>query len=174
MQKTVMAISVASLVLASCGWREARVNPRNWFGNSESRPVQDVRAEDAEAEPTNALIPRVRRGIFQRPDAVDNSELIASITGLRIEQTPSGAIIYTEGQAARLGAYDTELRPLDDSAAGVLAFEFRVVYPSDPTAPGTEFTRTIREAVSVTEQDLAGIRTIRVVAAGNVRESRRR
>ena len=51
MRKSISLILIASLITASCGWRDSRVNPRNWFGNSRDVPVEVV---DAEANP---LIP---------------------------------------------------------------------------------------------------------------------
>jgi len=168
MRKTVILLVLASLVLSSCGWRDSRVNPRNWFGDSRS----EARVPQ-ETTQTNALIPPARRGIFARPEAEDRSVLIAEVTALRIEPTNSGAIILATGTASRQGGYASELRLLDDSPDGVLSYEFRVVYPVEQTPTGSALTRTVNEAITLTRQDLAGIRTIRVIAAQNQRESRR-
>ncbi|MGR3759170.1 hypothetical protein ACUXV3_03420 [Roseobacteraceae bacterium NS-SX3] len=170
MRTPIAFLLAGSVVLASCGgWRDSRVNPRNWFGQS-----QPVAAEASSGE-VNPLIPRkTGPGLFSRPEAEDTSVLISSVTGMRIERTPSGAIIYAEGLASRLGAHDVELRQSDTAEAGTLEYEFRAVYPVRPTAVGSEFSRTLRAAASVSAQDLSGVSLIRVKAAANARESRRR
>lgn len=173
MRKPIMVLLAASLLLASCGgWGDSRANPRNWFGNSRSAPA----AVPAEGEVANPLIPK-KSALATRPDPVDGTELITNVTELRIERTPSGAIIYATGIASRQGAFDVELRPDpvgEDGDQSVLSFTFRVAYPKDPTNVGNERSRTVVVARSLTSQDLQGIRLIRVAGVQNVRESRRR
>lgn len=168
MQKPLALTLAGALVLAGCGWKESRINPVNWFGNSE--PVEVVVDEN-----TNPLIPqkKQKRGLFDKPEDVDNSVLVGQLTELRIDRTNIGAIIYATAIADRQGAFDVELRPLEDTQDGVLTLEFRVVYPEDPTHLGSEYSRTVHAARSVTQQGLDGIRLIRVLAAQNARESRR-
>lgn len=173
MRKPLMVLLTASFLLTACGgWRDAGVNPRNWFGNSRS-----VAAEvPVDGETLNPLIPR-RSAIASRPDPVDTSVPVAAITELRVDRTTTGAIVLVTAIAARQGAYDTELRPdpvSESNPADVLSFTLRVVYPDDPTAVGTERTRTINEAYSLTAQELRGIRLIRVSGAQNSMETRRR
>lgn len=173
MRIPLMMLLAASFFLVACGgWRDARVNPRNWFGNSRSVEVQIP----ADARPTNPLIPQ-RSGVASRPDPIDTSVEITAVTELQINQTTTGAILLVTGIAERQGAFDAELRidPVDvENPSDVLAFTFRVVYPQDPTAAGTEHTRTIHVAHSLSNQDLRGIRLIRVRGAQNIMESRRR
>lgn len=172
MRTPIFVTLVASLILASCGWRDSRANPRNWFGNS-----QDVPVEAAVVEEVNPLIPTQRRGIFARPEAVDTSVPIGSISELRIEPTPSGAIIYATGVADRQGAFSARLVPENEDLLpvdGVLSFTLRVVYPREPTQIGSEFSRTVHEAFTVSDQTLAQVRTIRVEGERNAKESRRR
>lgn len=163
---------VAALTLSACGsWRDSRANPSNWFGKS-------TPSEPTQVDETNALIPqRGGKGLFDGPEAVDISVPIATVTELRVDPTSTGAILVATGVAARQGAYDAQLRlnsSEEDQKNGVLAFTFRVVYPDYATAQGTERTRTITEAVNLSKQDLEGIRLIRVSAAQNARETRRR
>jgi hypothetical protein len=150
MRIPILLTLLASLVLASCGWRDSRVNPRNWFGNSRDVPVDTG------------------------PDA---SVPIGTITELRIEPTPSGAIVYASGIADRQGAFRARLVPdTDDLSAvdGVLGFTLRVEYPRDATPVGSEFSRTVHEAYTLSSQTLAQVRTIRVSGERNAKESRRR
>ncbi|AVO36575.1 hypothetical protein [Pukyongiella litopenaei] len=172
MRKPLTFLLVASTLLSGCGgWRDSGWNPSNWFGRGRSVSV------DAPPEAVNPLIPEGRRGIFQRPEKEDRSELIAAVRELRIERDPNGAIVYATGLASRNGAYAARLRletedlPPED---GVITFTFRVTYPSDPTPTGTERTRTIVEAHSLSTQELQGVKAIRVIAAQNALESRRR
>lgn len=168
----ILALS-ASLVLGGCGgWSDSQVNPRNWFGPGQSDPVPTTYQADA----LNPLIPQ-RSALNRRPEATDASVAIAAVTRLRVERTTTGAIIQATGIASRQGVFATELRldPTgDENPADVLSLTFRVVYPEGPTAVGTEHTRTIHEAHSVSNQDLSGIRLIRVRGAQNVMEARHR
>ena len=107
MRKSLILLVVASLVLASCGWRDSRVNPRNWFGRS-----KEVAAAPA-PEQVNPLIPK-SRGVFSKPIRPDTSVPVARVTELRVEQTNSGAIIYASGIAARQGAYGARLLPANE------------------------------------------------------------
>ncbi|APG46751.1 hypothetical protein [Phaeobacter porticola] len=174
MQRSLALILIGAVALSGCGFRDSRVNPLNWFGGSD-----EVETQRDAAQSTNPLIPvEPRVGVFSRPDAVDNSVLVKSIQDMRIERTPTGAILYATGTAARQGAFGVELR-LDEADIDArtrdetLDFTFRAVYPEYRTAVGTDRTRTLRAAVSLTKQQLAGVRNIRVVAAENARESRR-
>jgi hypothetical protein len=176
MKKSLILLLAATLVVASCGaWRGSRVNPKNWFGGSESTPVAQETPEEV-----NPLIPK-KAGLnfFGSPDDddEDTSVLASTITELRIEQTPVGAIIRATALTERQGAYEARLRLEEDpelAEKGVLAFTFRVLYPATSTPVGSERTRLVQAAASVTHQDLAAIRTIRVTGATNQRESRRR
>ncbi|MFC3616628.1 hypothetical protein ACFORG_23040 [Lutimaribacter marinistellae] len=163
---------MATFALSSCGgWSDSRVNPSNWFGGSSEVPVDTV---PVSAE-TNPLIPQsTGTNLLRRPEAEDRSQPIMNVTELEVAQTPSGAIIRATGVALRQGAFNAELRLDPTAAEGTLAYTFRVVYPEDPTPQGTQNSRTIRAAVTLSRQSLAGISTIRVSGAQNARETRRR
>lgn len=171
MRKSLTVIVMASLLVASCGgWGDSRANPRNWFGKS--RPVTTA----VPVEGTNALIPK-RSALAKRPDPVDRSEPINAITELRIDRTPTGAIVYVTGVANRQGAFDAELRlnPVGEGSSNdVLSYTFYVVYPDYPTPVSTERSRTVIEAHTVSNHELQGVRLIRVSAAQNALETRRR
>ncbi|AXT33984.1 hypothetical protein D1820_02780 [Phaeobacter sp. LSS9] len=174
MQRSLALLLVGAVALSGCGFRDSRVNPLNWFGGSD-----EVEVVETSGEPVNPLIPVQNRvSVFARPDAVDETVLVQSVTDMRVERTPTGAIVYATGIAARQGAYGVELR-LDEADRdartrdATLDFTFRAIYPDTRSALGSERTRTLRAAVSLSQQQLASVRSIRVVAAQNARESRR-
>ncbi len=174
MHKTLPVLMIATMALSACGnWSNSRANPSNWFGSSTPSP-SEVSADDA-----NALVPENadKKGLFERPDAEDNSVPIAVINELRIDPTSSGAIIYAAGTAVRQGAFNAQLarvRSEELSKNGVMEFTFRVDYPEYATAQGSERSRMVSEAVNVSRQELEGIRLVRVKGQQNALESRRR
>ncbi|WP_306446935.1 hypothetical protein [Falsiruegeria mediterranea] len=173
MNKPLAVLLIAGLTLSACNsWRNSRVNPTNWFGGSTSTPV-----ETTETVNTNPLVPESRRGIFARPEEEDRGVAITKVTELQIDPTNSGAIIQVVGVANRQGAFNAELRLTpseEDAEKGVLTYTFFVTYPENATPQGSERTRTIRQAISLSRQDLQNVRVIRVIGQENVRESRRR
>lgn len=171
MRKSLTVLLFACLVVSSCGWRDSRLNPGNWFGSS-----QPVAAEAPEE--VNPLLPKATgAGLFKRPEAVDASVLITQITELEVERIPTGAIVRATGLASRLGAYNVFLRRETPSGApenGVLEYSFRASYPNNPSPQGTELARRVVVARTLNHKALEGVRVIRVTAAQNARESRRR
>lgn len=170
MRITLGALLVGTLVLSSCGgWRDSRINPTNWFGKS--------RETEVVVENANPLIPQQEDKVNLLGKKDDENAApefpIAVIKDLSIARTATGAIITATGEASRNGAYDATLVPAEVQQPGVLEFSFRVSYPAKATLAGTSATRTIVAAVSLSNQDLAGIRTVRVVGKENARESRR-
>lgn len=165
MKKSLTVLLVGSLFLAGCN---SRLNPGNWFGAG--RTVATT--SDAAA---NSLIPQ-RSGMFSRPAKVDRSERIAAISELVIEREPGGAIIRTTGIGARQGAFAARLAPANPDLLpedGVLTFDFMVLYPQSPTPVGTDLSRGVTAAFTVTNQQLDGVRAIRVRGAQNTQEARR-
>ncbi len=165
MRRSALLLLAASFILASCGsWSTSRLNPGNWFGRS--RAVQA-----ADAAEVNPLIP-TKSGLKGKNPA-DRHVLIDSISALRVERTNSGAIIQATGIASRQGAFDAVLTA-QTAAKGVLTYSFEIVNPLNLRPVGTERSRTVTVARVLTNQDLQGIRTIRVTGARNSRETRRR
>lgn len=161
-----LCVLIATLMLSSCGgWRDSAANPRNWFNGDRAVEVP----KDA-----NPLLPPQSSSILGDADE-DLSVMISVVQSMVVEQTPSGAIVRAQGLADRQGAYQVELRRDEDAEPdGVMAFEFRVVYPPKSTRVGPEATRQVRAAASVSRQDLQSISVIRVIGAENARETRRR
>ncbi len=173
MVRTLIILLAASLVLASCGFvRDSRLNPFNWFGRSSEVPVQQSAADE------NPLIPE-RSALFggSRSSAViDLTTPIAEITALRVERVPGGAIIRAEGRDTRQGAFNVEIVPANDdekASDGVLVYTLERQLPQATQAVGPAQTREVVAARHLTDQQLAGVRRIRVEAAQNAREVRR-
>ncbi len=170
MRRPVILLLAASLTLAACGgWSNSRLNPGNWFGRSREVPVEAVAGE------VNPLLPTP--SAINRKSAADRHVPIATVTELTVERTLTGAIVRATGVAARQGAYEARLTPVpaqEGDPAGVLRYTFEVVYPRNPSAVGNERTRTVLVARALSDQDLQGVRLIRVTAASNSRETRRR
>lgn len=165
MRRVIPALMVATLTLTACGgFRDSNFNPRNWFGRSTSVPVA--------VEERNALIP-ARSGIA-RPEVVYRGTRVDQVTDLAIERTPGGALVRATGVATRQGAYDVRLVPLGSPDNGVLSYELQVLYPRERTLQGPEQSRTVTVANALTDQQLDGVRTIRVIGARNERTSTRR
>ena len=173
MRISIAVLLITGITLSGCNsWQGSRANPSNWFGKSKDTETTAV----ANAGQVNPLIPQNSdTGLFSKSSGPeeDFSLPVASVTELRIEKTPSGAIIYASGLASRQGAHDVRLKLNEDTEANTLEYSFRVVYPEYPTPIGSETSRTIRVATSLTHQSLAGIKVIRVSSEGNARETRR-
>jgi hypothetical protein len=172
MRKTLTLLLVSSLTLAACGAvRDSRVNPFNWFGQSQSEPV-------AATENTNPLIPK-GGGLFAKKRADEVIYLgtpFEQVTNLTIERVPGGAIIRATGLAARQGIYAVQLTPQNDEEEpvdGVLTYRLEGVRPARNTTVGAKPTREVVAARRLTDQQLRGVRSIRVEGQQNALVSRR-
>lgn len=169
------ALAITAL-LGGCGAvRDSSLNPFNWFGRSQEVPVEQT----AETEAANPLIP-TRTGIFSRRRAqqreVDTTTPIATITELRVERVPGGAIIHARGVDSFANSYNAGLKPNNAEELpedGVLVYSFRREVPENTLPGGAEATREITVGRFVTDQTLRGVRGIRVEAAQNARSVRR-
>ena len=174
MKKSIPLLMVGALTLAACGgWSESRVNPTNWFGASTPSP-SEVSEYDADA-----LVPeeKERSGLFARPEEELISFPIARVDELRIDPTPSGAIVYATGTATRQGAYNARLVPVEseeNAKNGILEYRFEVSYPDYATNQGNERSRQVSDAATLGANELRNIRLVRVRGEQNALESRRR
>lgn len=168
-------ILVASVTLGACGVvRDSALNPTNWFGRSTSESV-----EVADAGPVNPLIPQTGGGLFARvrgeaPGFV--GQPFGEIVDLTIERIAGGAIIRATGRADRQGVYAVQLTPVNEDELpvdGVLTYRLEGLEPERGAAVGTPATREVTAARNITDQDLRGVRTIRVEGARNARVARR-
>ena len=174
MQRRVFLSMTGAFALAGCsGFRQSRINPRNWFGRSSARP----REAAASADGSNPLIPEREDSIFRRGprEEVYAGTPVDQITALTVERTSDGAIIRVTGQTLRQGAFDVRLIPEHDEDApvgGVLSYELRAVQPSD-TPQGPARTRQVQAGVLVTNQTLERVTAVRVRGLRNERVSQR-
>lgn len=175
MRLTLSALLISSLALGGCATvRDSRVNPFNWFGTSRSETVVITPTAS-----TNPLIPSGRVGLFQRKRAereVYLGQPIDTVSDLVVERVPGGAIIRASGISPAQGLYEVQLTPEtedDESVDGVLSYRLEGRLPQNAAVGGSTATRTVTAAHAVTEQQLRGVTTIRVVGASNARTTRR-
>ena len=128
---------VAVSLLAGCG---GKLNPLNWFG-ARTKPVAAV----------SVAVPS------------DPRPLIATITALRLEDVPSGALLTATGRGAAVGSWQADLvaLPVQD---GVLTLAFRA-WPG--TTAGSARTREVTAGLHLSHKDLAGLSRIVVQGAEN-------
>ncbi|GAB5446535.1 hypothetical protein [Gymnodinialimonas sp.] len=139
----------AILSLAAC---ESRINPFNWFGGDREQRI----SIDPEA-------------VESAPD-LDGRLLAAEITQLSVEQTTTGAIVRATGVTPSQGYFDAELVLVEETET-LLAYEFRV---SPPLTAATAGLQRISVATELSVGELAGIRTIAMIAQNNRRSVGRR
>ena len=171
MRRIAILLVVSSMVLSACsGWRDSRANPTNWFGKSRSAP-----APVATAENPNPLIPE-RVGIFRQDKREQyDGTLLREVTDVVIERTNSGGIVRVTGMSSLQGAFDVRLTSENDGEPvdGVLTFSLKAIQPENQGV-GTTSGRTVRVGRFVSNQVLARTDSIRIVAEGNVRTTKRR
>ena len=157
MKTPVLALLTACLVLTGCARiGQSRLNPFNWFGRSAS---ETVAVSDVAAGPTRA----------------DILPLVAVVTEMRIDRAPGGAIVHAVGLPAVQGYFGAEM-VVDtdvDAPAGTLVINFIAAPPVTREPQGSERSRELTAALFLSEQSLAGVRTITVRGAQNQRSSRR-
>jgi len=179
MKRRVFLGLAAAGALAGCGgFRDSRINPRNWFGRSQSR-----RRADAAADPdANPLIPEQGEdvGLFdairnRRRNAPYPGTLVAQVADLAVERATGGAIIRVRGLAAQQEVHDVRLVPDEpdgEPVSGVLGYELRAVH-APLSAGSVARRREVQVAVFVSDKTLKDVREIRVRGVQNERVSRR-
>ncbi|MGX9354025.1 hypothetical protein ACS3SW_02345 [Roseobacteraceae bacterium S113] len=168
MTRLIFAIAILAMVSGCARVRDSAANPFNWFGQSRSAPVV---SDDTGA--ANPLIPRRRSSVFtSEADTSYQGALVSEVTELRVDRAPGGAIVKASGTSETLGAFDVRLvRDRAASSGGTLVYELRAL--SSSKARGSTSARSVTAAVSLSNQALAGISTIQVKSASNVRTVRR-
>ena len=158
MIRTLCLMLSVALALSGCQRiQESRFNPFNILSGPRIEPV----------EGRNALLP----DSALRPGPLDQRGRIDQIAGLATDPVPGGIILRATGIAEVQGAYDAELVELGRSG-GTLVYAFLSELPLG-TGTGTEFSRQVTAAVALSDQELAGITTIRVEGARNAVTVRR-
>ena len=168
-------VLISALALGACGTiYDSVVNPVNWFGKGRS---SNSAAE--QSSNTNPLIQESKRGLFQSKDreVIYLGKPIDQVTNLVIERVPGGAVIRATGLTAVQGVYLVQLTPATEDETpvnGVLTYRLEGVRPEFNEGVGSTHTRTVVAARALTDQELAGVRSIRVEGARNAQTSRRR
>ncbi|MCY4335141.1 MAG: hypothetical protein OXC60_10770 [Litoreibacter sp.] len=151
MQKSILIILTTGMVLASCGRvAESRLNPFNWFGQSERETV-----------------------VADAPIAQERRPLMTDIVSLNVERTPSGAIIKAVGLPPTQGFWDAELVRVETEDPSIALYDFRVTPPLRRSAVSTQASREVIVATSLNNIALQTIRQI-VVRGQNVQRVVRR
>jgi len=160
MRLPLLAALSAIMLLGACATvRNSPVNPFNWFGRSKADPVATATATTTGPNTT----------------IQDDRPMMNQIVALSVDRMPGGAIITATGLPPRQGYWSARLLPENGGVAvrGVLSYQFRAFPPTAQTPQGRDVSREITVGLFVSDQSLAGVRTIQVRAAGNQRSSRR-
>ena len=169
MRTTIGILLVSSIALTSCGRvADSRLNPLNWFGRAEAVEVSD--------KEVNPLIPQKRESIFDRQAEEYPGTAVLTISDVKIERVSGGAIIRVLGTAQTQGAFEARLTPENEDELpvdGVLTYRLEAIQPAG-YRQGTTRSREMNIARFRTDQDLTGVRTIRIVGQNNAMQVRRR
>ena len=101
---------------------------------------------------------------------IDGRTLVSVIKDARLERTRDGGIVHARAVLPRQGYYNAKLvsgSAFEPDENGVLTLEFRAQEPQFNTNVVTNHSREIDVGVFLSNQRLAGIRTIRVVGSQN-------
>ena len=144
------ALIASLLALAGCGGGDSGSGPFGWLTQEE--PVE--------------MLNDVEFAVVR-----DKRPLVASVESLVIERLPGGIIVRATGLPPMQGWYDAQLvREANATAgSGVLVYSFRARPPETPTRVSTQQSRELIAGTYLSDLELAGISSIRVLAAGNAR-----
>ena len=145
-------LGTGSLMMTACARvSESRLNPLNWFGRDSEEEKVDTIEERGDPRP-----------------------LVAEVTSLVIEPTPTGAIIRATGLPPDQGWYAGSLVPETDGPVdGILAYRFRAVPPAERTRVSTRQSRELSVGAAISTIVLSETRVVRVIGARNIRTVRR-
>jgi hypothetical protein len=148
--RQIALLSLCLLLIGCGGLRDSRLNPFNWFGQSEPRET-----------------------IVLAADAPDGRPLVEAVLTMAVEPIPGGAIIRATGQTSTQGWWQAELVPQPVTEGGVLVFEFRLLPPITRTDVNTPRSREVTVAHYMSDIKLENVREIVVQGASNARSARR-
>lgn len=154
MRPRLIAALALVFALGACGWiGGSRLNPMNWF----------------QRETTETLAPA---GGWETGS--DRRLLVPAITEMELLRTPEGGILRATGLMATQGAWDVDLRAVNDGrpVGDALIFEFVAAQPAAQPVGG-EASRLVTAGVKISDQRLRDVRRVVVRAAQNAREARR-
>ena len=151
MKTQLLAGLTCVLIVSGCATvRESAINPFNWFGRSEE--------STADIAPATLVLP-----------------LVAEVTAMRIDKAPGGAIIHATGLPPTQGYWEAELDPdaNADTGADTLVINFSAFPHPQPQPVGTPRSRELSAALFLSDQALAGVRTVIVRGRNSQRSARR-
>jgi len=158
MRLTIILLLFTSMTVSGCArLADSRINPLNWFGRSENVANVDADGNIRALVPTNGLTV-----------TVDSRQLVASVTSLRINRSPDGAIVQATGATSSLGYYNAELVPVSQDG-GTLTLAMRATAPAAPQTG----VQQISAAYLLSNAELSGIRRVVVQGQSNSLSSRR-
>jgi hypothetical protein len=150
MKRAVVLVLVLGLSLAGCGFGRSKFNPMNWWGK-----------------------PRQGEAVALYVAPVDPRGLVATITLLKVEPYPGGAIVRATGVPPTQGYWDASLVALPNDGSGKLVFEFRISPPATPARAGTQPSREVTVATNLTDYRLQDVTAIEVRSATNAMTAHR-
>ncbi|MGR3512806.1 MAG: hypothetical protein ACU0GG_08580 [Paracoccaceae bacterium] len=148
----ILGLMLTTAVSGCARVADSRLNPFNWFGSAELESTASATVEIEEDE---------------RPR-------VAQITSLRIEPTPTGAIVRATGLPPTQGWYDVELVPESDGPVnGEMVYVMRAAAPDGALRTSTVQSREVSAGRVLSQQDLAATRLVRVIGGQNALVARR-
>lgn len=161
MRVTLPLLLCATLTVSGCARvSESKLNPLNWFGNSQPANV----SSDGTLRP---LVPENRA-----TKVVDTRGAIEQVSTLVVEKTPEGALIRATGVASTQGQFNAQLVPVSN-AGGTLTLAFRIQAATEASGVTTAYSRQVTVARFMSFNELADVRTIVVQGATNARSAAR-
>lgn len=151
MLRVILALSLC-FSIAACG--NSRLNPLTWFGGDREQRIRVIETEAAQA-------------------AQDTRPLVSEVIDMNVEATSSGAIVRATGRVPYLGYFAPVLLEVERSETAIV-FEFRVEPPENLGQTGPDRALEVVAATTLGRDDLAGLRTITIVAQANRRSVNRR
>lgn len=146
---------VLVLALGGCGWiGGSRLNPMNWFSSKSEETLAP-----ADGWQTTS----------------DRRVLVPDVTEAELLRVPEGAILRAAGIMPTQGAWDVELRPVNNErpVGDALIYEFVAANPRANTTVGAEAARLVTAGVKISSARLDNVRRVVVRGARNAREFRR-
>ena len=150
MRTKYITLSVMALALTGCGIGDSALNPFRWL--SQEEPVE--RLSEVDIAPL-----------------IEDRPLVQSVDALVSERLPGGIIIRATGLPPSQGWFDAQLVREVSAAAGtgVIVYSFRARPPEEKTRVSTKQSRELVAGAYLSDIELAGITSIRVLSASNAR-----
>lgn len=167
MRTPVLLLLTTTLALSAC---QSRWNPANWWDNDSAGAAENV----------NPLIPEQTedgQSFFTAQESEDYRGLpIDKVTSVEVHKVTEGQLVMVVGVSSVHGTSDIRLVPPTSGAVdgGVLTLDLMGRPPLEPVIGGSDQSREVTTAIVLTDQEMAGVRTIRVKALSNTMDRRAR